>query len=148
MFLVVLFAACTSNPRDPSLIGVVAEEERTGSISTRFGLTDGRSVVIDANDFRQLGPGLDAEPGDLLLVGNDQQGGWLAVLRGGGRCYELESFGHDEGDFVVFDVGFRLPKHPEFRGGRDSVYDTPLIAFCVDEQGLVRSYGPPPLGDG
>jgi hypothetical protein len=130
--------------RDPLVVGVVEGWDRVGSSTDRFHLSDGRELEIDYNDSRQLFPGDTLDAGDLLLYGTDSEGAWYQVLDREADCYILESRGSDAGNFIVFDVGFRLPKAPDFDAGGVTSGEfraNPGIPFCVDAEGRVVSYG-------
>jgi hypothetical protein len=130
--------------RDPEVVGVVEEWESVGPRTDHFHLSDGRVFEIDYNDSRQLFPGDALDAGDLLLYGSDQEGIWYQVLNREADCYILESWGRDAGDFIVFDVGIRLPKAPDFDAGGVTSGEfraNPGIPFCIDAQGRVVSYG-------
>lgn len=128
--------------RDPDTVGVVAARERVAVRTDRYTLSDGRQLDIDYNASRQL-VGTGGEVGDLLLVGRDAQGVWYGGLRGEAGCYVLDSYGTDEGMFIVFPSGIRLPKAPDFDPGgiTDGQCVRPGDGFCIDAQGRVVRYG-------
>jgi hypothetical protein len=60
------------------------------------------------------------------------------------QATRLENWASDAGDSIVFDVGIRLPKAPDFDPGGvtgDEFRAAPGIPFCIGAGGRVVSYG-------
>lgn len=159
-------------PYTPSVTGVMERFEPAADGAWLFQLESGAAFEArpgQSGHFRQVYPpdsrlsiAFDGR-GELLLAGTDEAGDWFAHLRLTGRadlppdCYELPSWGTDEGDTVLADVGLRLPKAADFnpellpltpggyvpRASPGMRYEATLQVFCLNTAGevTIRDWG-------
>jgi len=126
---------------------------------------DGSPVVLtlasgDRIDFEGIGGEREVyrrgnlEPGDLLLAGPGNPADWYALLsptstvRTGSSkpdpaCWAINGGAFEDGDFIDFSNGLRLPKAAGFSVVDDYIED-PFPArgsdeFCVNQEGQVTS---------
>lgn len=124
---------------------VTAATRDAGSI-TMFSLADGSQVTLDGAKYTYINGGGNASVGDLLLT--DQAATWMSSLRINRNadappgCFDLLEGGIDDGGYIKFEGGLRLPKAADFDPGaaQNGVYQIPLVGFCVDSSGAVTKY--------
>lgn len=137
---------------------VVREPEIAGEIERRADLPDGplrltvvggAEIELDRMTATNLRPGTDPNEGDLFLYGTEPDGPWfwsgplLDDRVAGRQCAGIAGPALEEGDAIVFEIGLRLPKAPDFDPAeqRDGVYSNPAREFCIDEHGEVTRFG-------
>jgi hypothetical protein len=88
------------------------------------------------NSIRNLRPGTDPDPAEILLYGHDPDG--QPWLWSGDEC-SLPSRALDEGETIAFEFGLRLPKADDFDPGwiTDGEFSNELDSLCINEDGEV-----------
>jgi hypothetical protein len=143
----VLLAACETQPRVPTLAGVVAAINPTTTQAQEYVTSAGNAVIDLGRDERLYGGG-SPRVGDLLVVGGRGSETWYLVVTPGGRshgreCYRLFATGLDVGNAIDLNVGVRLAKTADFDRGPDTdgKYVEQPNAFCVDGRGAIFAWG-------
>jgi len=124
-------------PLVPTVMGVVAVRPQ----SNRVQLTSGKTVTLAPNAAALGTAGIDE--GDLLLLPAEGGSAWFAALSpGSGGCFILDKPATDDGDYVLFDNGLRLPKYDPFDEGpsRSGRYEGFPDGFCVNSAGQAVRY--------
>jgi hypothetical protein len=140
--------------REPQIVGEVLTREPVvdqGPSERRYlyDLAGGDMVDLDLNSALRVGDGPAPDEGFLLLYGTEPDGVWLwaGPLRDdpvtGRQCAYMEGRALEEQDSIVFEIGLRLPKAPDFDPAEqvDGEYTAPDRVFCIDEHGEVSRYG-------
>jgi len=141
--------------RDPD---VVRTPELAAEIVTRTNLAggaieltpaDGEALQLDRTAALNLRPGTDPNEGDLLLYGTEPDGPWFwsgpllddSVTES--QCATIAGPAIEQGDSILFEIGLRLPKAPDFDPAEqtDGQFTDPTRFFCVDGDGHVTRYG-------
>lgn len=140
-------------PRDPEVIGVVADVELGEDLVVTYRLDSGEEVVV--NRAEQPDRRGVLEVGSLLFFAEADPD----VDYGAGRapeglfdrddCFLIGEPARMEDDFIVFAHGLRLPNAEGFEWAsepdqNDAWYDQLLTNFCVNGQGEVVQQGSPP----
>ncbi len=129
--------------RTPDVVGVIVAYDRSSCDLTRYTLDTGDEVEVvarqwdfeyecegalwsptpnmaatkpDANITGVVPPGGEVSDGGLLLYGEDEFGEWYAVARPGwDDCpFTIQAGAFDDGGFIHFSSGLRLPKADGF----------------------------------
>lgn len=140
--------------RTPELIGEVtaseaATDEQSGERRFVYRLEGTEVVDIDLNSAVNIGGGHEPQVGDLLLYGEEPEGPWFwsGQLRDDpvtdGTCTLIEGRAVEQGNSIVFEIGLRLPRAPDFDPAEqtDGEYTQPNRYFCINEHGEVTRYG-------
>jgi hypothetical protein len=101
----------------------------------------GKTVTLAPNAAALGAAGIDK--GDLLLLPAESGSIWFPALsQGSGGCFILDMPATDDGDFILFDNGLRLPKYHPFDDGpsRSGRYEGFPDGFCVNAAGRVVRY--------
>ncbi len=158
--------------RTPDAIGVIVAYDRSNCDVTRYTLDTGDVVEVvarswdfeyecegalwsptprmadtkpDGNITDGAAPGEDVTNGGLVLYGEDEFGEWYAVARpGGDEClFTIQAGAFDDGDFIHFSSGLRLPKADDFFIRADWPEDPfplrPTDTMCLTSTGEVQS---------
>lgn len=150
----VLLTGCPAPPaRDPfqpdkiytpTLAGIVESEEFVTGVEAVFTLASGEQLRIDLNTAVRPGEHPQPDLGDLLLYGEDADGVWYVAISGSPPCFlTSRSLAYEEGEFIVFNYGLRLPKADDFDPGSvdNGRWDDPRSAgFCINASGEVTEY--------
>lgn len=129
-------------------MGIVSGRTTEGSV-LRVDVGD-RRIDVSPAVARQLTAGPEPQVGDLLLYGMDQRGPWYLALQldttdpaAPPGCFQYDDLGVEDGRFIGFDAGFRLPRAAGFEGGPavDGRFANPGAEFCVNDRGEVFRYG-------
>jgi hypothetical protein len=133
------------------VVGLVTAVTPGAARIRMYTLSDGTVVTIDGAKATDVKGSGNASVGDLVLT--DHAGTWLSSLRISTNadappgCFGLLVSGVDDGDYIKFTNGLRLPKAAHFDHGLalgtfGTEYGTGLT-FCVDASGAVTRYGIP-----
>ena len=142
-----------SSTLDPARIEVVTEVDESAS---PFLVTLASGEILHFDEIggrRQIYRWGNLEPGVLLLTGPGDPAAWYTwlVTRGTAAqgqspreadCWEIRGGAFDEGSFVHFSSGLRLPKAPDFHLAQTWIHEDPFPAresdvMCVDRAGVV-----------
>jgi len=145
-----VIASCTLGPRDPEVVGVIANSERRDDV-TIVTFEDGTTLDLDLSESEGLdGSAGGLEPGTLWI--SDAAGAWYITLDATSfaplgspqprDCFFIGSYGTRDDGQVQFDNGLRLPLAPDFDPGSvmDGRFDHATAGFCVDEAGRLLFY--------
>ncbi|MDQ4107784.1 MAG: hypothetical protein M3138_03125 [Actinomycetota bacterium] len=134
--------------REPEITGEIAVREFVDGSVVEVETVQGEQVRIELNRTARIGGSTDPDEGDLLLYGTEPDGPWfwsgplLDDPRTGGNCAELMAPALEDGNFIVFEIGVRLPKAPDFDPFEvtDGQFTDPTKGFCLNERGEVTRY--------
>jgi len=140
--------------REPQIVGEVLTREPVvdqGPNERRYlyELAGGDTVDLDLNSALRVGDGPAPDEGFLVLYGTEPDGPWfwsgplLDDSVTGRQCATIGGPALEEGASIVFEIGLRLPKAPDFDPAeiRDGEFSDPTRYFCIDEHGEVTRYG-------
>ncbi len=125
-------------PRDPTLVGVVAQLDFVAGRTADIRLTNGASIRID---FESVQPiiGSGPAPGDLLIYG-DQPTPWRATLvRSSQGSFEVRTEPDDASDgSITLDSGIRLPTADGYRDSDSRQMEAGAgVIYLINDQGEV-----------
>lgn len=126
---------------DPEVVGVIESVTALQGGGAVVNLANSQSVTLGVAPTALNGTGLDL--GDLFLYGKRGNDEWYARLRRAeGSCYALNKPAIDEGAFIHFSFGLRLPKAVNFDPGvvDDGRFSAIRHQFCVNARGQVVAY--------
>jgi hypothetical protein len=134
--------------RNPSVVGVIESSENVTGV-WHYELENGESLDIDFDETatlpRSSGGG---DPGTLLFYGEGGDAWYMGLAPFDDGSYQIDTPARDDGEYIVFENGLRLPKTPGFDGRgwpQDGRYDSPtseccFAPFCINERGEVTAY--------
>jgi hypothetical protein len=81
--------------------------------------------------------------GALVLAGTGDDPWYGFTSQTVDKCFQLPTRGVVEGDWILTELGVRIPKAATFtaRGDTDGVLDDPTKWFCLNSEGEATSYG-------
>jgi hypothetical protein len=143
-----LSSACTGMDRpadvfEPTEIGVIDSIDGIRNMQFALRLEDGTNLDVDLAEGTYEPASRTPNVGDLFVYVEDVGGQpWMLAVSGQGNCFMIQAPAIDEGGYLVFESGLRLPKASDFDPGWPGPLEeyADQAHFCVNREGVVTHF--------